>query len=172
MDADVVQHQAVALCEADLQFPVVPAHVVAVDFEARTVRLGNRDFPEVSALLAAPDRSRIGRDRHYAEIVDSNDFARGEIEHRVQVGDRARVRVVTGIVHQPAVSISDPSVLLLRVTEITRRPALDQHARGVFQAASCQRLQKALVPARQFAGHHEFVGHDARLRAFHLLPVA
>ena len=121
-EGDVVEDEALAHVEADVEGPLLPLDVVAVgDGEARALGLGDLD-----RLLARAQRARelgvgvvavLGGHRHDAQIDDLVDGAVGDVDVGDEAVDGVRPRAVARVLLVEGEAAEDPPALLLWVLE-------------------------------------------------------
>ena len=168
---DVIEDESLAHVEADADVPLLPAHEVALDREARPLRLHDAEWFHVAAqTLLAGDHGLFRRDRHRAEIIDPDHRAAPQVDHRVQVGDGPAIGVAAVGIHQPAVAIGDALARLAREAEMSGGPGLHQHLVHVGDAARGAGGDEAGIGACDAPAFQELVAHDARLYARHMAP--
>ena len=107
-----MQHQPLARIEADAKAPLLPAHLVALDGEARAVRLHDLQRLYVvaeSAAVAGRVVAVLHRDVGLAIIVDAQNLGPVEIDHGAKPLDRMGVAVVVLLAAIPAERMREPA---------------------------------------------------------------
>ena len=152
-----VENEALVRVERHAERPARPADVVAVDDEARALRLHDLQRFEVGA--HRPDvggqvRPRVGGHGDDAEVDDLEHLARALVEERDHTFDRLGVAVVGVLVPQVRDAPGDPTPGLVLGTERARGPGVDLHEVEVLDAPAAQRGLPVRVLLHADDGHH------------------
>ena len=164
---DVVQHEALARMEADAQLPVLPAHAVAVEREARALRLRDLERLHVAAVgpaaAVAVVAARRRRRRAGRVVVEAQQLQRVDVDRADQAVQRPRVLVVEcrRSFSQQMARTMPPRARLVRAGA----PGLDVHLLRVVDAALRDRLAEPRVGAHHVVRDEELVAGDGRLDA-------
>ena len=155
--ADVVEDQALERVHADPQRPLLPAHEVALDREARALGLGDLERLEVGAqrpVVLGVVAARVGREGDDAEVDHLEHLAPAHVDEGQQALERAGVAVVVGRLAQVGQALGDPAALLVVEAERARRPGVDLDQRAVDDAPAVEGGVPlgVLVRARACAG--------------------
>src|SRR5204862_7587297 len=108
--------------------------------------------------------------RHAPEFTAAHQLAPPQVDDGMQIGDRSRIRIVAGLIAQPAVAIGEALAFLLLKAEMACRPRLDQHLRHVCDAAPGAGGDETRVGPGDLAAHRKFVRDDARLYTRNAAP--
>ena len=153
--------------------PLLPAHQVALDGEARPLGLDDLERLEVGApeLLEARGVVVLGQ-RHgrAAVVVDAHHLEPVEVDDDVQPLDRVGVAVVVLVVLDPDEDVRDAQVLLVGAAIAACGPGVDLRLSDVFDAASPERLGKARVGLDAVLHGRELFGHDRGPRTLDPAP--
>jgi hypothetical protein len=176
--ADLVEGQALLGVEADPQAPLLPAHLVAVDREARALGLRDLDGLDVVAqageaghvVLARHQVRRVvaglRRDRDDAVVDDADDLHRVEVDLGDEPLDRARIAVLAGLGAHPRERAAEaPLRRVVLGAGVRGGPRVEHREREVLDAALAHRLLPALVLEHDLLGRHELLFADRRLDA-------
>ena len=167
--ADLVQHQALPWREADPQLPALPADLPAVDREARTLRLGDRQRPQIGAQRRADVvrqvAARAGRDRARAVVLDLHDLHRREVHDRVQAIYGMGVRVVVEGRRTNRESTRKSPAAVSGRGVVADPPRLDGDQLGPCDPPQRQRRDEAGVGAHDVLAFGELAHRDRRLDA-------
>ena len=175
---DGVEHQALARGEADPHPPLLPAQLVAVELEARALRLADLDRLEVRR--GVPDRLRRcswrpRRQRHDAAVLDRDHLHRVQVDDGDQVGDRPGVAVVAAGPARPRSARGQPAALLVlgspklpadhgstmaRLKSVTPRLRMAACQRGSARTAASHSTNSSSTMAGWTPGH-VLPGHHA-----------
>ena len=146
--ADLVQDETLALVEADAQTPLLPAHLPAVDLEARALGLDDLERTQVVAQRThcvggvVPGRPRDG---HLAVILDPDHLHRLQVDDRMETPDGMRVGIVVAVMADPHGSPGEPQVTLLLRCKVTERPELDVEEIEILDAACGESVPEGRV---------------------------
>ena len=174
-EPDLVQHQALAVVEAQPQLPVLPGQAMAVEGEADPFRLADlqrRHLPQ-------PHREQAGQvlPHHLGVgaagvvVFQLEQRHRVQVDDRVQAGDVVGVRVAQLAAPVPDVGPADPATFVTLGDE--RRavgPHVRQHQRHVGHAAAGERLGHRGVGAEHLIALVPLVHGHVRLLAGQILP--
>ena len=95
-----MQRQPFASIEADDEIPFLPANLISVHFEARTIRLRNFQWLDVGSLIRNSIGrviSWLGRQCPDSVLFDSNHSHGVQIDNGPQSFDRASITIVSWI---------------------------------------------------------------------------
>ncbi len=169
--ADVMEDQPLADIEADAKLPLLPAYQMAFDSEARALGLPHLERLEVGPQsLRETDRAGIGRQGNDPEVVHAQHPAPPQIDDRMQVGDRAGIRVVAGFVGHPALAVGYSFALLAGEAEVAGRPRLDENLFEIRDAPLAAGLLESRVSLGDAAAFDKFIHDDARLDPGNVSP--
>ena len=153
--ADRVQHESLAVVEADPHRPLLPAKLVAVQRERRTVRLGDRQRRDVGAQCLARHQLRRVLTHRLRRVLgqlvlELEQLHRVEVDDRMQAGKCVRVRVTVRRAAVPDIGPPDSPARVLGWRD--RRavsPDVDQHQVHVGHAAAPQRFDHLRMLAQR-----------------------
>ena len=140
--AEGVQDQALVLLHRDAERPLLPAHEVALDGEARSLALADLERLQVCAQRSdvVGEVARVlGRQWHHAGVDDLEHLAPRHVDEREQPFDRARVAVVGRRLAEERDAPADAPALLERQAEVARGPRVDLDEVEVGDAALLER---------------------------------
>ena len=157
-----------ARVEADPEPPLLPAHLVALDREARAVRLDDLQRLDVVAedgaiaggVVAALPR-QVGR----AVIVDAQHLGAVEVDHGAQALDRMGVGIVVLLGAVPAERMAEPPAGLVGQAVVAGRPGIDLDVLEIGDAALGERRAEPRIGAGDLADQRDVVDQDARPHA-------
>jgi hypothetical protein len=166
---DLVQHEALARGPADTEREILPAHLPAVDREARAFLL--HDIERLDVLAHLPDRgaivvARLLRDRNDLLLVDQlHDPVLDQVDQRDHALDRMRVAVVLGVAAPIGDGADQPPALLDLAIEIAggERIDLDQFDLVVIKAATRHGVPPAAVALDDVTDLEHLLDRDRRL---------
>ena len=121
---ELLEHQSFAGVEAHTQVPPGPGQVIALQGEARALRLRDLDWLQVSSKLAAD--CRVGvisvniRDRHGAVVDQVVHPAFFHVDKGHKAINGVRPRVIAGVVLTEAEAAQQPPSFLIWVLEDAR----------------------------------------------------
>ena len=170
---DLVQDQALAAGETHSELPLLPAHEVPLDGEARPLGLDDLQRLEVGApgLLEARGVVVLGeRHRRAAVVVDAHHLEAVEVDDDVQPLDRVGIAVVVLVALHPDEDVRDAQVLLVGAAIAAGGPGVDLRTSDICDAAPPERLGKARVGLDALLHGRELFGHDRGPRPLDLAP--
>ena len=174
-EGDLVQHEALAVVEAQPQLPVLPAEQVAVEREADPVGLADLQRRH----LAQPHREEVGQVlAHHlgvgaagGAVLDLEQLHRVQVDDGMQAGDVVGVRVAALAAPVPQVAPADPAA---RVAVGDERRAVGPHVGEdpgqVGDPAPGQRLGDGRVGAQHLVALVPLVDGHVGLLAGQVIP--
>ena len=136
--ADGVQDQALVLLHRDAERPLLPAHEVALDGEARSLGLADLERLQVCAQRSdvVGEVARVlGRQWHHAGVDDLEHLAPRHVDEGEKPFDRAGIAVVSRRLAEERDAPADAPALLERQAEVARGPRVDLDEVEVGDAA-------------------------------------
>ena len=172
-----MQHQALAVGEAQPHAPALPGQLVAVERERHPLGLRDLQGLPVGAQLAGragrPGRTRrcTGGTADVARVVDLQELHRVEVDDELQPGHRVRVRVAARGVPHPDVAPADaPPGVPLGDEVRAVGPHVDEHELGVGDPPGRERGAHLGVGAHRRVAVVPLVDRGVRLAARLRLP--
>ena len=169
-----MQHQPLAGIEADAEAPFLPAHLVALDDEARAGRLDDfqrfhviAEDAAIASGIVAVEHRHVG----HAIVVNTQNLGAIEIDHGAQSLDGMGIAVVVLLAAVPTESVRQPPALLVRQPIVAGRPGIDLDILDVDNAAPGQCRAKAGIGPGHLAHQRDVVDQDPRPDAGNVPPV-
>ena len=175
--ADLVQHQPLAVVEADPHPPPLPAKLVAFERERRAVGLADLERPQIVAESQTRNQLRPVLAHHLRQprvidVLQLEQLHAVDVDDRPQAPDVVRIRIRLLAAAHPHVTPRDPAVAVGgRDQRLGVRPRVDEHQVEVVDPTARERSDHVGMTANQLVALVVLLAGEVRLHAWPLADV-